>query len=849
MGGDTTYQAPTVYTTSDVRDRSRLLRRRSIGLALPIRASSRASILARVLLPWRHESVDSESVADDTSLHAWMPPDKRRMLSTSDRAAMSSLSEGMSALQSTAGNRAISRLLTGRSVAAVQRCGPHPCSCSPDERAAKEAEMLESEEVTADTTPIQRQPTAPGPTAATAQNRTETQAARVLTEEGQPTQPGTIARSEFMATLRQSLTTMCDAELAAVGRSSEGCPYLTHWLGYYERQPAERLERTIALWTGTRATTAEQLQEAVISRVRGAIRVYVATGEVTGVPEAPPDVGDAPTAAPGGAAPTAAPTGPVQRSESASSPGNVRAGLGPGSALDAKTRAVWEPALGRSFADVRVHSDSSAGSRANGLGYAAFTVGQHIVMPPDQHHPDTIEGSALLGHELAHTVQQSGEQSVSKGDQEQRDGTALESEADAAVMAAASGRSAAVQSGRGLRIQGCGNKVKACPTGKRWYPVSTLQWGSFGCTCLWKCVDAPPSASGGYSGPTIRCPPNVNCSDPYDRVSEDYRKTGYGAAFTPLTGAPACGCFPLDIEGREQTEAPLVEVTVDMTTIVGPGADMAAGARARRRGGGGGGTPRTDPTTGTRIPDREPQLANPLRSRAIREGLYTPSLAPRLDAAFRESDPAVMQAINRTFEVPAAERSARVTRLLDWMDRRPSAPRTIQEGAVFGRGGTGSVAEVVGRPDLASKTGAGRAGSEAAAMVELELAGIPTVYVAEGRTATGATRLVLRRIDGVGSKDIIGRPGRPPEDLAAARQSETLVTDRTISDLQNIRARLEAAQLNIGDFQFILQRSDGAVFVNDPTGVTPNSRPSGDIANIIDRFTAIRRRQREGTPR
>jgi hypothetical protein len=209
----------------------------------------------------------------------------------------------------------------------------------------------------------------------------------------------------------------------------------------------------------------------------------------------------------------------------------------------------------------------------------------------------------------------------------------------------------------------------------------------------------------------------------------------------------------------------------------------------------------------------------------------------------------MMRALERTMNSYSGEaRTARVRQLLDWAEGRPSLPTTVEEGATFGRGGTGSVAEVVGRPDLASKTGAGRASFEAAAMVELELIGVPTVYLGEGRTASGAQRLVLRRIDGVGSKEIIGRTNRPPDDPVRTREYEQYITDRTIADLRAIRQRLADNRMNIADFQFIVQRSDGAVFVNDPTGFTPNSAPSGKIDSIIERFAAIHRRRTGGEP-
>lgn len=82
--------------------------------------------------------------------------------------------------------------------------------------------------------------------------------------------------------------------------------------------------------------------------------------------------------------------------------------------------------------------------------------------------------------------------------------------------------------------------------------------------------------------------------------------------------------------------------------------------------------------------------------------------------------------------------------------------------------------------------------------------------------------------------------------LKLAAEYEKYVTPRTIADLDAIRDKLEKAHLNVGDFQFIVRRSDGAVFVNDPVSVTPNSAPSGKLKEIIDRFRGIQRRNSKG---
>jgi hypothetical protein len=634
---------------------------------------------------------------------------------------------------------------------------------------------------------------------------------------------------------------MCNAELAAAGRSAEGCPYLQTWLAHYEAQSAAHIVRTITLYTGGSAPTAAGLIDAVSDRVRVAVRTWVASGRVTGIPPTLP--------LPTGSDPAVQ----VQRKSTqpdAEPPATglraLQSGLGSGHPLDSGLRGRMEHGFGRGFQHVRVHSDARAGRLASGLSARAFTIGQDVVFGPGEYRPGTIGGEALVAHELAHTVQQGTPDVTDAPVRLSADG-ALEHEADeAAAGALGLPVTGHLSSRRGLSLQGCSQKTKACPVGYQWFPTATVQWGSLGCTCMWRCLKEPPEAKSESSGPAYTCPADQYCGDPYDRVDlETYTKTGYGAAFTPLTGEPACGCFPLDIEGKQVTGAPLMPVTLDMTAVLGPGAEMAAGYKARKEGRSSGGT-RTDPRTGVRSPGYVHEIANPLRARAIEGGLYTAENTARLDRLFTSPDPATMAAVERTLEMPAGvERTDRLNRLLEWSENRPATPKTVEEGSTFGKGGTGSVAEVKGRPDLASKTGAGRAPSEAQAMVELELVGIPTVYLAEAETAQGSNRLVLRRIDGVGSKETIGRPGTPP-DPAVARENAKYVTPRTISDLDGIYQKLTDAKMNVGDFQFIIRKSDGAVFVNDPTGFTPNSKPSGDIKNIIDQFRRILRLKNEG---
>jgi len=70
--------------------------------------------------------------------------------------------------------------------------------------------------------------------------------------------------------------------------------------------------------------------------------------------------------------------------------------------LPRDVKSKMESALGSDFSDVRIH----VGPEAAAIGAIAFTWGSNIHFAPGQYNPHTFEGQSLLGHELAHVVQQ-----------------------------------------------------------------------------------------------------------------------------------------------------------------------------------------------------------------------------------------------------------------------------------------------------------------------------------------------------------------------------------------------------------------------------------------------------------
>ena len=82
--------------------------------------------------------------------------------------------------------------------------------------------------------------------------------------------------------------------------------------------------------------------------------------------------------------------------------GLIRSGGGGGRALPEPVRRKMESAFGADFSDVRVH----VGPQAGAIGALAFTLGSDIHFAPGLYNPDSHHGQSLLGHELAHVLQQ-----------------------------------------------------------------------------------------------------------------------------------------------------------------------------------------------------------------------------------------------------------------------------------------------------------------------------------------------------------------------------------------------------------------------------------------------------------
>jgi hypothetical protein len=81
---------------------------------------------------------------------------------------------------------------------------------------------------------------------------------------------------------------------------------------------------------------------------------------------------------------------------------------GGGVPLDKGTADEFEGKLGDTFRDVRVHADGEADALARSVSARAFTTGTDVYFAGGEYNPLSSAGKELIGHELAHVVQQRG---------------------------------------------------------------------------------------------------------------------------------------------------------------------------------------------------------------------------------------------------------------------------------------------------------------------------------------------------------------------------------------------------------------------------------------------------------
>lgn len=115
-----------------------------------------------------------------------------------------------------------------------------------------------------------------------------------------------------------------------------------------------------------------------------------------------------------------------------------------GRPLDLSTRSVMEQSLGGDFSRVRIHDGPRAAQSAEAVQAAAYTVGRHVVFGRGAYAPGSAAGRRLLAHELMHTVQQGGAESIPGRLEIGPPGDAAERQAERAAAGAGPGSTAAL---------------------------------------------------------------------------------------------------------------------------------------------------------------------------------------------------------------------------------------------------------------------------------------------------------------------------------------------------------------------------------------------------------------------
>ena len=246
-----------------------------------------------------------------------------------------------------------------------------------------------------------------------------------LIADGQPA-AGQMEKSAFLAELRAAITAAANEELGPVWLVL-GCPYIERYFAKYADMSAAQVERTLRKYApqAASATSASVYIPIVTARVRVGVREWVSTGEL------PPDVAAAAPGAVSAARDAAAPEQAARKPAEPGSPMAFRAALGPGQSLD-QSVATWAgDAYGESFADVRVHTGAIGHRLAAEHDAAAVTVGTDVVLASGAYQPGTLEGDALLAHELAHVAQQRGATEDTKARRKKKGGDSEELELDA----------------------------------------------------------------------------------------------------------------------------------------------------------------------------------------------------------------------------------------------------------------------------------------------------------------------------------------------------------------------------------------------------------------------------------
>jgi hypothetical protein len=289
----------------------------------------------------------------------------------------------------------------------------------------------------------------------------------LVDDEAAPPGPSQMRKSEFLSELQSSACASADAELARVGRSTEGCPFVEQAIGRYRTMPAARVEQAIRRYADVSGAAAARDYIPLVSRRIGeGVARWATTGEMTGVP---PELAAGMGGGAGGilgmlGGGLAGLVGGIGRLLFKRDGGNgatrgetamVATQLGGGAPLESGVRGRMESAFGYDFSHVRIHSGHNAAAVSSSLGARAFTLGRDVGFAAGEYRPNTVVGDALIAHELAHVVQQSSGSDPSGAVEEDADESAVGAMMSIWTGAKQIARSAMPRLRSGLGLQRC----------------------------------------------------------------------------------------------------------------------------------------------------------------------------------------------------------------------------------------------------------------------------------------------------------------------------------------------------------------------------------------------------------
>jgi hypothetical protein len=175
----------------------------------------------------------------------------------------------------------------------------------------------------------------------------------------------------------------------------------------------------------------------------------------------------------------------------------IRPGPGRRPALPATERRYFESRLGTDLTGVRIHPDTEA---ATSLRANAFAAGRDIAFAPGRWQPGTTEGRRLLGHELAHVL----EQGRSRQPAVQLDEAAKPEDADKAADALSEGVKTVVEQAK----ENEGVKSALLDPAKNY---ALRQWNPWAPPRRWGWPASEPAPMDWPWAPAWPTPPDASC--------------------------------------------------------------------------------------------------------------------------------------------------------------------------------------------------------------------------------------------------------------------------------------------------------------------------------------------------